>query len=713
MAVSAKHYDPYRKTLFGRVRHWWGSFPRWMRWTGLACVLALIATGGVLAANRRMKSSQSTAVRAGWERFEKAAKEMDESELFAALDEVSAADPTDQRASDYRRALKSGEGSAADGALSTLLLIRHLRNNDLPAAAREARKRLEHEPNDWLARCTAAEAALKSDGLAAAKAELALLPNISRVPPSVLTLLYAHDLHTRTGADANQLRRFVNERVIDSLGSVAVEQHPPSAKVQRLRCYLLGFDTPPGEELGKRLASAVQPATRLADTALTELLKEDTTSTLVQLGLACDGLVVALHRLRKDGQITAAQFDGLSVEHEKRVERVWREVLSRKPKEPAAYLGLSRWYMRAGRRADARGIAADGLKECGDHVLLLAQYSGLLLRDADADDAANVTWAAAEREPRNVVYWLLAAEAAHAVPRRDRALIACQRVRALVPGHPRALWLESQILLDTGDSNGAIQLLRQLGEGAILSTTQLARVYSRALVEAGLGVTAPDLLTSAEAAGVKAGNPAVAAAVITGLSETNFDPTVSAATLSTADRLSDRWPADPTILSARAAALRQAAAEGTPPWDPIRTHPAVAALERALISHPDDLDVVSDLVWAKWKGEGAANRAWKAAEPLVRAHETSVALTGRQLTALGGAWLANGKPDQAVVVLVQAERIGPPTATASIHLARAYMELKKPTDARIALAAARGRRMSAQDQADHAAVSATLPREKP
>jgi hypothetical protein len=275
------------------------------------------------------------------------------------------------------------------------------------------------------------------------------------------------------------------------------------------------------------------------------------------------------------------------------------------------------------------------------------------------------------------------------------------------------VWLEAQLLLDSGDANGAVQLLRQFGPDAILSHPPLARAYSRGLAAAGLGLTAPDLLKRGEAAAVKANNPASAAAVIEGLADTAYDPDLSAVMQKTADRLSDRWPADPTVLTARAAALRQAATDGDPVWEPTRMRAAAAALERARIARPDDLDVLADLVWLKLKGEGAPDRALRTAEPLVTAFGKSAPLTARQLTVLGAVWVETDNAAKAAAALIQADKVGPPSASAALHLAMAYHFLLRPEDARAALATARTRPLTPQDRADLATVSAALPRETP
>jgi Flp pilus assembly protein TadD len=177
------------------------------------------------------------------------------------------------------------------------------------------------------------------------------------------------------------------------------------------------------------------------------------------------------------------------------------------------------------------------------------------------------------------------------------------------------------------------------------------------------------------------------------------------------DRVAARWPsADLTVL--RAVELARAAEYQEPVWEPARLRAAVAALERARSSRPNDVDVAAALAWVRVKAEKAADKGLADVAPLITAFDANTPLSGSQLVSLGAVRLANGQKDKAVAALETARKTAPPSARGSVHLALAYHAAGKTAEAKVFLADARTRPMSPQDRLDLATAEATLLREK-
>jgi predicted Zn-dependent protease len=714
MSNTSPNSNPLKPSFKKRLGNWVRTFPRWMLWAvGLSTAVLVVSGAGVFTW-KVLKNRRQNAINEQWERFERALRTgADEEELQAAVAGVLALDPANDRAKRYEQALETGEGDKSDSAVCVLTMFQHLRKGALPEAAREARKRLAIEPNDWLARCVVAQAALAAGDRAAATAELDRLPDPKKVPPSPGAMRFAYDLYLRTGRDPTVFRRFVGDAVVDVLGSVSLEKHNAATKLQFLECYLLGFQGGQEKKLEERLALGATPAGKLADQAFQQASEANDEGQLVALGHVCNRLTEALALLLRDKQITPEQHAGLTHEYEQRVGRVWAAVRERFPKQPAAYHVLALWHTRGGRPTEARDVVVTGLKECGDNSQLLALYSQMLIREDKAADATAMLFAAAAKEPDNFILWLLTAETANAANRRDIALEACKRARKAAPNHPIALRTEAAIYLSVGRPNEAVQLLSQLGDDFLLAEPRLARAYVRSLVAAGLNVTAPQFLAAAEAAAFKADNPFPAVSAVSGLFDARYDETLSKLGGEVVQRLSARWPSDHGVLAVRALLLEQAAEYAHPRWEPGRVREAVFALERVKAGQSDDRDLAALLAWVRLKGANDPAAALRDAAPLAAAQDRGEPLVGLQSAVLGAVYVANKRPDDAVKVLELARKSGVATATGSIHLALAYHALGQAEKARAALDDARTRPMSDQDTADFASAQATILREKP
>lgn len=710
MSASPPPTTPTRPGVFARLRDRWRSISPWVRWVLRGLLLFVLvggAVGGVVAAQKWEQRRRAAEADEAWGRFDKAAKVGDEPKMLAALDAVTAL-TADPRCDGYRETISTGVAPADDPRLCLLTTTLHASRGRWEDAAREAAKRLAHEPDDWLARCLVAYAAVAAGDPKAAGEQLDRLPDPSRAGPTPAGLLLAFELYRRTARDTTPLRRFVNDVVVDVLNSVGVADDPAAVKAELIECYLLAFLGPPDEPLPPRLGQAVAAVVKLADDAAAA----DDPAVLARLGGACNRLAAGIDRLHRAKQLTDAQHGGLSQEHDARTERVWRRVKERNPKSAAAFHGLALLEVKVKRLDKATDEVRAGLTACGNDPTLLALYSVLLRATDRTNDALRTLAVAAEAEPDNLNLMLLVAETALDVPRRDVADIALRRAAELAPTDPRVIRCDVRLKLVSGDAHGAVQRLRDLGEPAVLADPALARVYTRSLADAGLAVLLPDWLTKAEAEANRGGKPAVLAAVVRGLADAPFDPDTTKLALAQCDRMLARWPGDTDALVARGVLLVRAAEFATPRWEPTRTREAVFALERLRAISPDDPNAAALLARTRLKGQNEPAKAERDVAPLLALRDRGGLLTPDQLLVVGAVLSANGKPEPAVTALEQARQLGPPSAAVGIHLALAYHLRGDTARGKRVLADARALPRTPQDDADLLALPVTL-RETP
>ncbi|MCU0705353.1 MAG: hypothetical protein MUF18_15380 [Fimbriiglobus sp.] len=698
-----------RRGLFARLWDRIRTTRLWVKWTVSAVVLGLVAGGaiGVLGWRKLEQRQRGEQTSEQWARFEKAVKAGDEGEMRAALDAVFAlsADPICDR---YRETLDTGIAPSDDPRLCLLSTTLHARHGRWPDAAREATKRLVLHPDDWNARCVVALAAVSAGDLATARAEVERLPDPADAPVSPMGLVLAFDLFCATGRDTTPIRRFVNDVVVDVLGSVGVEKDPPSVKIDLVQCYLIGFAGPSGEPLPVRLGRAAAAVGKLADDAAAS----DDPVLLTRLGTACNRLFTAYDRLHRGGQITEEQRVGFVLEHQARTTRVWQRVKELSPKTSAAYHGLALVELRARRSDAAITEVRAGLDACGNAPPLLALYSMLLKSTNRITDALRTLATAADADPNNLNLLLLLAELALDAPRRDVADVALRRAAVIAPADLRVIRIDLRLKLESGDSHAALQRLRDLGDAVILSEPLLARVYGRTLTDAGLGVLLPGWLKKVEEKAAATGSPLVLASAVRGLADGHFDSETAPPALAVIDRALARWPIDADCLVARAAFLARWAENGRPRWEPARTREAAFALERLRGLAPDDPVAATALARVRLFGLNEPAQSLKDVGPLLDLREREGLLTADQLTLLGAVLLANEKIEPAMAALEAAHKLAPDSATTCLHLARVYHACGENIRGRELVAAARRLPRTPQDDADLLALPATL-RENP
>jgi predicted Zn-dependent protease len=698
--------SPVRAVCVGGPRYalrWLRGAPRWLQLIVGLVLIAAGGTGGYYLLHTRGESRKHAAVADGWKRFEAAARSLNETEMRAALDDVLAVDPADELAAARKRALAAGDADTSDTAMVYLTLRLNLRANRHAEAAREAEKRLAAAPSDWLARCALARAALSRGDRDAAIRELDALPapDHPQAGGDIPGLLYAMNLYRAVGRDPAQLRAFLQSNVLPRLRAESMRGLSLAAKAGLVECYLQAFEPSANTLQPPAVVSAWSPAARVADWAADEATEIGDTRLLAQLGRLGPRLGVALRLLRHHEQIRAEQFTDLNRELESRTRRVWRAVREREPKNAEAYTGLALAHLRANEYTPAREIIVAGLAACGDDPALALVFSRMLQQEGQPLAAYQGLARTAEQNPKQVIWWALAAEAAMVARHRELAIEACQHIRAIEPDNRWADRTEARLSLEAGDANKAAQLLLKLDPAQLAGDANAANTYVRALTESGRGERVPAFLDQTARAAEQTDVPDVAVAALRGWGEAPPNVTRAARILERADRLLAHWPDNVELYRVRADALFQLASRSEPAWDLVRVRAATQAYERLRAKLPDDPDAAAALGWLRVYGDDDPQQALRDIAPL-RAAEAR--LSPARLELLGLIYRRNEMLDAAMRVLSRAVQHPAATAGCFIQLALALQARGQRAEARIALDGARNRPRSAREQADYVAA---------
>ena len=672
---------------FRRASRWFSHAPRAIQ-LGMVVVLA----GGLAAGTYYGKSyararATEREVSAAWHAFDEAARTADVLAMNAALDRVLAASPGDPSAAARRAALANGWADADDVELAIVLVHHHVRQDRLAEAAREAQKVLARYPRHWRALCVLAHHAIQVNRNAdEARRLFDSLPDPE--DPSVELdaggLLHALRLCERLGRDAAPLRRAIVHRLLPLLRGAVAESAPPGAKAQLIECYL--------EPLADRanlseLAGYWGVVSRLADAAFTGAAEVGDIETLARLGALGDKLLAALGLFREHQLVPDDQFVAFAREVNNRTCRVWQAIREKQPGRPEPYAGLALLAMRSGQYREAIDTLLQGLAASGDRPELLDLLARLAAATGNSEPAFKITWAAAEKSGADPAKWCLAASASLAAGHRDSALAACARARSHVPNHPWACRIQTCVLLDSGKTTEALELLRSFGEPALRSDPRLVRLYARALAESG--ETGPP--TSSRLNWRKlslAGSPRYSVAYIRGLLDAKPDSGSARRAVGHANRLRSNWPDDPGVSRVLADALLRQSELASPPWNADSARAALRAYDWLPSSHQHDPEVVAAVAALQLNALQDPAAAARTVAPLLDPVNAAL-LTPVQREVLGAVFVATGKPDEAIAVLERATRYPGATAGCWVQLALAYHAKVRLAVARAALDRAR------------------------
>ena len=713
--MSAAESPPVRKrkpSLIRRVRIWVVRQPRIVHISFLILVLGGLAFGAYYYFHTRAAQQTANRVLDQWQRFEKASQDNSESEMLAALDEIIRLTPSDSVAFTRRRALETGEADATDDYMLMLNTKRMSIAGNWQAADREAGKYLARNPNDWFARCIRAKAALLRGDRDAADKELALLPKPEDSQISAIGLLSAYEMFRMTGRSPEHLQQFLQNDVIDFLGSAPAQRYTLKYKLALFQCYLIAFER--FGPIPAKLSQGWAGVMRLSATAIAEA-PEAETATLVDLGLLFNQLHDKLIAMRQSGLITDdKQFRSNQDAHEERTRKVWQLVLDREPSNIQACLGMAQVHFRANQHPESMALVQRGLQSDPLNFELLELYTNLQFRADNKVDAAIKVRAAAEVKKDDPRLWLLAAESAKAAGYRGEAIYDCEMAKKFAPNSPDVLFTLAKYNIEADDWHAALQSLNIIGVPALLQSPLTTESYVLCLRQTGLSQSVPEFLDKAYETSRKTGAPNIVAAALRGVCEGGkFNPTLLAHADKIGQDAAKIWPTDPAVLAAHAYILYRMAEWGDPPWNSIAVDAALRVLDRAKGAAPGKTSVASQLIWLRLNAKRQPNLVPELAAPILAAAKNGDPLTVFDLDALGAALIVGGKLDDAVQVLETARTAHREYTGVRIRLALAYNGQGKKEEARMELESAREMTQSPQDKIDFRAALETINREKP
>jgi len=657
-------------------------------------MVAIFAGGGLVAGisayyfyNRQKIGIEWSS---GWRDYIEAKDRSDVDGMKAGLDRALAVRPSDAVAARKRNDLEIEEADPEDAEIAIVLMNHHMKANRLHEMAREAGKVRRRFPNDWRSICIQAHYEWHRNGVAAAVKRLQELP--SPEEPSaridVGGLLYSLQLFENMGRDASELRGLIVRRLLPVLRGGSAANASPTVKINLVECYLEPFSDPINREV---LANYWADASKLVDLSTETALEEVDIPLLIRIGRLGPKMINALQglKIRQNLTIPEERFKLLRQEIEDRSQRVWDAVLAQDPGRVEAHLGLINIAWATGEVSKISQAIDNAFKACGERTEILAQLSDLGVRLNRADAVLGPIWAAAERSPRDVNKWFLAATVARHANRRDKVIEACEIGRRLDPTNLRFALLEADWFLEQEQPEKALSLLSfDPFKSLVLREPEFIRRQARAL--ASKGEPAEPYLKAIDATALEEKRPPIPllfAALVGTFQALPPKAERDAFVARLAGELAKREPNGATATPANelaASALTRRAEYVTPPWQREAVHDALQAID--LLPADTKLSPQVRLITAKLrlKGMGDASQAEIDAAPLLQ-DRFNATIPPDALEVLGLILLENRKVDEAVKLLeYAAERPGATTGV-WIALARARQAVGRDVEARTAL----------------------------
>jgi Flp pilus assembly protein TadD len=332
-----------------------------------------------------------------------------------------------------------------------------------------------------------------------------------------------------------------------------------------------------------------------------------------------------------------------------------------------------------------------GLAACGYRAELLELLVPLEQRlgtDKSLREAVRGVWKDANESKTDATKWCLAANGAMALNEYNDALIACYKAREIQPDHPIACQMEAGIWIRNGNFLAAREALLPLGEHARRTQPGIVQLNAR--------VTAETLwiLIDDEYKAVLEAQSQLKSKTTKPMAEFLYGVLTATPTEERAEWVAKRAtgvsPDDPNASLIRRirveATYRLAELSvttnpkgGPPQWNLERVNATVRAIEALTPDERSEPAVAAAIATLQLKGLGNAPLAMRSAGAL-RAVESS--LSPRQLEVLGEVLTANGKPNEAILILERAVKMARPNAGLRIALARAYLKNNQVVNAR-------------------------------
>jgi tetratricopeptide (TPR) repeat protein len=661
---------PQRASLPARIWYRFRKLPAWIRWAIVVVLLFVFLGGGVFLVFRQQRNSHRQEINSLQDRLNKVLTLGDDVDALETIDVLLALDPEQPRVVQIRDVLISGVAPPDDPILCALTMQRHLRKPDYTAAAREARKRLVHEPNDWNARCTTITDALNRGQRQEALRELSAMPDPETVGPSATGLLWAYELYQRLGADRTRIRVFVNNTVVPILDTPRYEQLPNATKLSLIECYLLGFDAGSLQRQQTQLRQGVAPSLKLLDIIQRSPEADRPLALQVKLGEVLLRFGNALDILRADDQLTEGRHAELVADVQQRTLDVWGAVQKLAPTEQRAYHGQAVVYIRQKRLPKAFEIVETGLAACEKNDSLVALNSVLYQGTGEPERALDGLIERVKRDPKNLNLWVMIAELGLTLQRPDLALAACEDARNLATDNPVLQLVQIRAHLMRKDPHAAVQIITSLGEGKRMASPALCGAYIRCLCETGLTSGLDQEFDALEKVAIERNQPMLLAAAVVGLAEGPFDVERWANIEKRINRGLEQFPGQRDLLIARALLLFRSVEHSAPEFDQNALGSTKVAVELARAANLAEPSLTAMLVWLHLKGLNQPEEALRAAEPLLLARKRGDTLLPEHGTLLGATLAANKQVDEAVKCLELALAQGSRQAAPLVELAR-------------------------------------------
>jgi tetratricopeptide (TPR) repeat protein len=670
MNDAAAYGTPQRAFLPARLWYRFKKFPNWLRWVLTLGLVVAIGGAVTFLVYRQQRNARNLERSSLHDRLRKAIAEGDEEGAKELIGNILAMDPNQPRIVLIDEVMTSGVAPADDPLLCSMTMNMHLKKPDYAAAAREARKRLAVEPNDWNARCTTITDALTRGERAEAEAELAKLPDPELAGPSATGLLWAYELHQRLGADLSRIRTFVNNTVVQILGTPRYESLPNPAKLDLVSCYLLGFDTGSTQRQQTQLRQGVAPAMMLLETVQRSSAADQPISLQVKLGDLLLRFGNALDILRIDDQLSEARHAELSADVQQRTLDVWARVQKTAPTEQRAYHAQAIVYIRQKRLQKAFEMIELGLTACDKCDSLVALNSVLYQGTGEPEKALTALVERVKVDRKNLNLWLMIAELGLTLQRPDLALAACEDASNLAGDSPVLQLVRIRAHLLRKDPHSAVQILTGLGETKRLASPAMTGAYIRCLCETGLTAGLDQQFQLIEKAVLDRSDPLLLAAAVVGVAEGPYDLERWASVDKRLARMLERFPGQKELLVSRAVLLFRATEQEAPNYDQIALGKTKVAIELARAANINELSLTAMLVWVQLKGFNQPTDALRAAEPLLLARNRGEGLTPEQNILLGACLAANNQLDEATKCFELALAHGTKLASVHVELAK-------------------------------------------
>jgi tetratricopeptide (TPR) repeat protein len=706
-------------------------------------LIAISAVGGGIAGyNWYERRSRNIAINQEWIGITNDLRVTgDKEKILAGLSRILELDPSHYDAARFKQALETGKCHPADSEIVKVVIRDHLKENRIDDAERELKRRLEYEPRDYFAHTQLtniyqfrlgklnqdrAAAIEKGDKQAVQQIqpsfdaalqdfnrELDALaqPNTNSVNLDFISMSTAIESLRSANKNPNQIRQLIADRALPLLKNDAYEKSEPYFQFLLLFLYSEVFELP---TLPQDALNYWPAASRMMNLCLDGVVEKGDITTAGRIANLGPKYAAALIRLHSTHQITEPNRVDLSHELEERVRRGWMIVLAADPKNPQAHVGLVESYFRDGKNAEGITALLKAIETVGDQPQLLQMFTNLAIFSKREMGAYERLKQAAERNPKQPIYWRLAAQAAMAADRRDLANTMLEEASTRQPDDPSIALMQAALFNGTGHPELVIKALRNFPDEAWLRTPQGTMVLARALAEIGDTERLDAFLKGAADLGDKASRPEPAAYAAQGIFDAE-PPSAERAKI-IADFLGgvvEKHRATfPAVVILHALALARSAELSDGSIDSVRAATALVALERALALDPNHVGMNIARIRLHLYGTREPLKAYFEIEPL-KARMEKGDLKPAELAIIGAVCNANKKHDEAIRVLNNPYTLSKATAGCWVQLGIAYSGQGRTAEAIDALDRASYLTMSDRERAEYNTARVLLSQREP